>query len=232
MPVRMSPLPPFAMAGDIAEVGIITQGGLYNTVIRALQHYGLADNDGNSISPNPTTKSFVNTLGGYVATFATEPAGASLYRNTAGAGLVQDGVLKLTPNVNSTQGAMVINELTPDLAQFEKIKKRLLFSLTNFGKPWIYVVDGNYRNRGELLLRHEHNGLDLKLDKAADTLANVQAIWSRPVHLQTVVDNQPHLMSHDGTPTVAYWAHIGGFVTGFVLTFLFRGAAGAVDLNH
>src|SRR6185369_15242933 len=37
--------------GDIAEVGIITQGGLYNTVIRALQHYGLADNDGNSRIP-------------------------------------------------------------------------------------------------------------------------------------------------------------------------------------
>ena len=46
--------------------------------------------------------------------------------------------------------------------EFQKIKQRLLFSLTNFGKPWIYVVDGNYRNRGELLLRHEHNGIDLK----------------------------------------------------------------------
>src|SRR5262249_12177121 len=32
---------------------------------------------------------------------------------------------------------------------FEKVKQRLLFSLTNFGKPWIYVVDGNFRNRGE-----------------------------------------------------------------------------------
>src|SRR5437868_15388016 len=58
--------------------------------------------------------------------------------------------------------------------EFEKIKKRQLFSLTNFGKPWIFVVDGNYRNRGELLLRHEFNGLDLKIDRAADTLANVQ----------------------------------------------------------
>jgi indolepyruvate ferredoxin oxidoreductase alpha subunit len=37
--------------GDLAEVGIITQGGLYNTVVRALQHYGLADNDGNSRIP-------------------------------------------------------------------------------------------------------------------------------------------------------------------------------------
>jgi stage V sporulation protein R len=83
--------------------------------------------------------------------------------------------------------------------EFVKIKQRLLFSLTNFGKPWIFVVDGNYRNRGELLLRHEHNGIDLKLDRAADTLGNLQFIWGRPVHLQTVVDDKPSMMSFDGT---------------------------------
>ncbi len=82
--------------------------------------------------------------------------------------------------------------------EFQKIKQRLLFSLTNFGKPWIFVVDGNYRNRGELLLKHEHNGIDLQLDKAADTLANIQHIWSRPVHLQTIVEEQPSLLSFDG----------------------------------
>jgi stage V sporulation protein R len=82
--------------------------------------------------------------------------------------------------------------------EFEKIKQRLLFSLTNFGKPWIYVVDGNYRNRGELLLRHLHNGVDLRLDQAADTLANIQFIWSRPVHLQTVVEEKPTMLSYDG----------------------------------
>jgi stage V sporulation protein R len=83
--------------------------------------------------------------------------------------------------------------------EFQKIKERLLFGLTNFGKPWIYVVDGNYRNRGELLLRHEYNGIDLKLNHAADTLANLQFLWSRPVHLQTVVDDKPTLLSFDGT---------------------------------
>lgn len=82
---------------------------------------------------------------------------------------------------------------------FEQIKQRLLFSLTNHGRPWIYVVDGNYRNRGELLLRHEHSGIDLRLDRAADTLANVQALWGRPVHLQTVVDEKPSMMSYDGS---------------------------------
>jgi stage V sporulation protein R len=82
---------------------------------------------------------------------------------------------------------------------FAKIKQRLLFSLTNFGKPWIYVVDGNYHNRGELLLRHDHSGVDLQLNHAADTLANIQFIWSRPVHLQTVVDGKSTLLSYDGS---------------------------------
>jgi stage V sporulation protein R len=91
------------------------------------------------------------------------------------------------------------NNYVIESREFQKIKERLLFGLTNFGKPWIYVVDGNYRNRGELLLRHEYNGIDLKLDKAADTLTNVQNIWSRPVHLHTVVDNQPSLMTYDGS---------------------------------
>jgi stage V sporulation protein R len=81
---------------------------------------------------------------------------------------------------------------------FEKIKQRLLFSLTNFGKPWIYVKDGNFRNRGELLLWHQHNGLDLKAEPAKDTLANLQFIWSRPVHIETIVDGKPTLMSFDG----------------------------------
>src|SRR5918995_336022 len=83
--------------------------------------------------------------------------------------------------------------------EFQKVKQRLLFSLTNFGKPWIYVIDANHKNRGELLLRHEHNGVELKLDEARDTLANVQYIWARPVHLETVSDGAPSLLSFDGT---------------------------------
>jgi stage V sporulation protein R len=83
--------------------------------------------------------------------------------------------------------------------EFEKIKQRLLFSLTNFGKPWIYVLNGNHRNRGELLLKHMHNGVDLKMAHATDTLTNIQYLWGRPVHLETVVDNKATLLSFDGT---------------------------------
>jgi stage V sporulation protein R len=83
--------------------------------------------------------------------------------------------------------------------EFEMVKQRLLFSLTNFGKPWIYVVNGNHRNRGELLLKHEYNGIELKMAHAQDTLTNIQFMWGRPVHIETVVDNKPTLLSFDGS---------------------------------
>ena len=83
--------------------------------------------------------------------------------------------------------------------EFQKVKERLLFGLTNFGKPWIYVLNGNHLNRGELLLRHDFNGVELKLNEARDTLANVQFIWGRPVHLETVLDDRPTLLSFDGS---------------------------------
>jgi stage V sporulation protein R len=97
-------------------------------------------------------------------------------------------------NYNEPGGNYVIES-----REFQKIKQRLLFSLTNFGKPWIYVVDGNHRNRGELLLRHEYNGVELKVDEARDTLANLQYIWARPVHLETISDGHPVVLSFDGS---------------------------------
>ncbi len=83
--------------------------------------------------------------------------------------------------------------------QFEVVKKQLLNSLTNHGRPFIYVQDGNYRNRGELYLRHEYAGVELKQDYARDTLVNLQKLWGRPVHIQTVVDDEASVISFDGT---------------------------------
>jgi len=83
--------------------------------------------------------------------------------------------------------------------EFKKIKERLLFGLTNFGQPIIRVKDGNYRNRGELYLFHDHFGVDLKLDHAQDTLRHLNRLWSRPVHIETVVDGRPTLLSFDGS---------------------------------
>ena len=83
--------------------------------------------------------------------------------------------------------------------EFKKIKERLLFNLTNFGRPMISVQDGNHRNRGELYLGHQHNGVDLKLDEARDTLRNIHRLWTRPVHVETVIDGRQTVMSFDGS---------------------------------
>ena len=83
--------------------------------------------------------------------------------------------------------------------EFEKIKKQLLNSLTNHGRPFIHVVDGNYRNRGELYLLHQFQGVELKQDYAEATLLNLQKIWSRPVHIETVVEEEATILSFDGS---------------------------------
>ena len=40
--------------------------------------------------------------------------------------------------------------------EFPKVKRQLLASLTNLGRPQIAVRDGNYKNRGELYLEHTY----------------------------------------------------------------------------
>ncbi len=81
---------------------------------------------------------------------------------------------------------------------FKEVKEKLLRQLTNFGQPFITVEDGNYKNRGELYLRHRYEGVELKHDYARDTMRNIQRIWNRPVRLETVIDDQAVLLGFDG----------------------------------
>ncbi len=81
---------------------------------------------------------------------------------------------------------------------FTQIKSKLLFSLTNGGQPVVEVEDANYGNRGELVLRHRHDGLDLRKDYAQDVLRNLYRIWQRPVHILTRVGDNDTIISFDG----------------------------------
>ncbi len=90
------------------------------------------------------------------------------------------------------------NRYEIDSRDFQVIKQKLLFSLTNFGQPIIYVADANFRNRGELYLVHQYEGVALDLDYARPTLVNLYRIWKRPVHVETIVDDVPRLLSFDG----------------------------------
>jgi stage V sporulation protein R len=75
-----------------------------------------------------------------------------------------------------------------DTRDFDILKKRILFQLTNFGRPVIDVVDSNYENRGELYLMHRYEGVELDKAYALETLAALFNIWKRPVHIETKVD--------------------------------------------
>jgi stage V sporulation protein R len=82
--------------------------------------------------------------------------------------------------------------------EFQYIKQKLLFQLTNFGHPMINLVDANHKNRAELLLVHTHEGIDLRHDYCVETLKNLYRLWRRPVNIKTIVEGVPKIISFDG----------------------------------
>ncbi len=81
---------------------------------------------------------------------------------------------------------------------FEDVKRKLLSQLTNFGNPIIQVLDANYQNRGELLLEHEHQGVDLEKGYAEATLVALERCWKRPVCVATRLEDKAVLLRWDG----------------------------------
>ena len=79
---------------------------------------------------------------------------------------------------------------------FRKIKDKLLSMMANAGQPFIYVTDGNFENRGDLLLSHRHQGVDLDLRWARETMRAISAIWRRPVHLETALEGQKKILTY------------------------------------
>lgn len=82
---------------------------------------------------------------------------------------------------------------------FPEVKNRLLAQLTNFGNPIIEVHDANYKNRGELLLRHRFEGMELQQNFTTESLKNLYRIWTRPVHIETVLEEATKRVSFDGS---------------------------------
>lgn len=90
-------------------------------------------------------------------------------------------------------------EYLVDSREFADVKEKLLFMIGSRGQPRVQVTDGNHANRGELELTHEHEGMDIQLEWAQQTLGNLAKVWGRPVHLKTMIEEKPALLHHDGT---------------------------------
>ncbi len=82
---------------------------------------------------------------------------------------------------------------------WERVRDRLVSNMTNFGFPYIEVVDGDYKGNRELYLRHRYESTDLDMRYAEKTLEHCHKLWGRTVHLETVVDDEPHVFHYDGS---------------------------------
>lgn len=82
--------------------------------------------------------------------------------------------------------------------EVEEVRENLIRSRINGGYPYIVACDDNYQNRGELYLLHRYEGMELDTRYIAKTLPMVHRLWGRPVHLETVINDQNVRYTWDG----------------------------------
>jgi stage V sporulation protein R len=89
-------------------------------------------------------------------------------------------------------------EWTVTEKRWERVRDQLVSNMTNFGFPYIVVADGDYHGNRELYLRHQYEGAELDGAYARKVLEYVYALWGRPVHLETIVDEERLVMRYNG----------------------------------
>jgi stage V sporulation protein R len=89
-------------------------------------------------------------------------------------------------------------EWTVTEKRWERVRDQLVANMTNFGFPYIVVADGDYGGNRELYLKHQYEGAELDMNYARKVLEHVHALWGRPVHLETVVDDEAVRLHYNG----------------------------------
>jgi stage V sporulation protein R len=82
--------------------------------------------------------------------------------------------------------------------RWEKVRDQLVSNMTNFGFPYLQVEDGDYNGNRELYLKHRFEGTELDMRYARKALEHVHTLWGRPVHLETLIDDEPSVMHFNG----------------------------------
>lgn len=68
----------------------------------------------------------------------------------------------------------------------DAIRDILIRQHSTLGIPHIEITDADFRNRGELLLEHRHEGVGLDSEYARGTLTQIAMLWGRPCTVRTV----------------------------------------------
>ncbi|HEV3468611.1 MAG TPA: SpoVR family protein [Pyrinomonadaceae bacterium] len=89
-------------------------------------------------------------------------------------------------------------EWTVTEKRWERVRDQLVSNMTNFGFPYIVVADGDYNGNRELYLRHQYEGAELDMNYARKVLEHVHTLWGRPVHLETIADDDRVRLHYNG----------------------------------
>jgi stage V sporulation protein R len=89
-------------------------------------------------------------------------------------------------------------EWTISEKKWDVVRDQLVGNMTNFGFPYIEVVDADYDRGRELFLSHRFEGAPLDLKYARKVLEHVFRLWGRTVHLETKVEGEPLVLSFNG----------------------------------
>jgi stage V sporulation protein R len=82
--------------------------------------------------------------------------------------------------------------------RWERVRDQLVANMTNFGFPYLVITDADYNNNRELFIKHAYEGAELDARYARKSLEHVYTLWGRPVHLETVVDDDRLILHYDG----------------------------------
>ena len=86
-----------------------------------------------------------------------------------------------------------------DSYEFERVKQKLVAQLTNSGNPDVRIENGNFENKGELLLKHYYGDTEIDLKWAKEVLEySLYPSWQRPVHVEMVFNSERIILSYNG----------------------------------
>lgn len=73
----------------------------------------------------------------------------------------------------------------------DEIRQIIIKSFSNGGIPRVFIENGNWKEQGELLLQHEHIGIDLNPEYTQRTLEHIQFLWGEKCELKTIKAKLP-----------------------------------------
>ena len=79
----------------------------------------------------------------------------------------------------------------------DQVRQMIINSFAMSQIPEIAITNINYKNSGQLYMKHNHAGMDLQLMFATKTMEHIFDLWGQPVWLETIINKQKVLLHID-----------------------------------